>query len=228
MAHGTPNVISHWHQLVEGFSTSTQDFYAAIEAGIRRREVPLATTSRVLWKEGGIASAEREYLRVERRRIAFDICSAPYGTSHFFSWWLARVPPRYGIFVTLGVLLGSFLLLGVLYAPLLSLLRNSCLGAIFGIAFPVIGLPLLLLLLGYLVHEGLVGDEEWVLSLPILGWLYALAFNPNTYYRLDSALMFQDAVRAAVEEVINGALSEKGLRALSAEEFRPTMRELGR
>lgn len=221
MSSTPQGVLSHWHQLFEGFSTSTQEFYTAVEEAIRRRELPEVTTSRVLWKEGGIASAEREYLRVERRRIAFDICSAPYGGGHFFSWWLARIPPRYGLLATLGVLVGSLAALGILYLPLSHMLRGSCLGAIFGLAFPIVGLPLTLLFLGYLVNEGNLGDEEWVLSLPILGWLYALAFNPNTYYRLDTALMFRDSVRSAVEEVVNQVMEAKGLRALGISDFQP-------
>lgn len=214
-------VLSHWHQLFEGFSTSTQEFYAAVEEAIRRRELPEVTTSRVLWKEGGIASADREYLRVERRRIAFDICSAPYGRGHFFSWWLARIPPRFGLLVTLGLLLGSFFVIGLLNAALLPLVRGSCIGGLFAFVFPFLGLPLLLLFLGYLVHEGTLGDEEWVLSLPILGWLYAIAFNPITYYRLDTAMMFRDSVRSAVEEVVNQVREAKGLRALGVSDFRP-------
>lgn len=41
-------VISHWHQSVEGLSTSTQDYYAAVEKALREKEVPALTIERVI------------------------------------------------------------------------------------------------------------------------------------------------------------------------------------
>ena len=218
----TSTVLSHWHQLFEGFSTSTQEFYTAVEEAIRRRELPEVTTSRVMWKEGGIASADREYLRVERRRIAFDICSAPYGGGHFFSWCRSRASrPATDSSRPSASSSGRSSSSASSDAAMLPLVRSSCIGGIFAFVFPFLGLPLLLLFLGYLVHEGTLGDEEWVLSLPILGWLYLITFNPNTYYRLDTAMMFRDSVRSAVEEVVNQVREAKGLRALGVSDFRP-------
>src|SRR5213593_4636311 len=83
-------VVSHWHKPFEDFGTSSLEFYTAVEAAIRRREIPDTSTSRVDWREGGLASARREYLRVSRGRLSFDICAAPFGTGFFFSWWLAE------------------------------------------------------------------------------------------------------------------------------------------
>ena len=34
-----------------------------------------------------IASAKREYLRMQRGKYAFDICAAPFGNGFFVSWW---------------------------------------------------------------------------------------------------------------------------------------------
>ncbi len=45
-----------------------------------------------MWKEGGVLSAKREYLRIQRGNLAFDVCTAPHGSGYFFSWWMARVP----------------------------------------------------------------------------------------------------------------------------------------
>lgn len=99
-----PHVISHWYMLMEDFETSGLDFYRAVEDALRERGVPDARVSRVEWKEGGLATAKREYLRIERSRVAFDICAAPFGTGYFFSWWLARIPQPYGA-VVLGAVL---------------------------------------------------------------------------------------------------------------------------
>ncbi len=210
-------VLSNCHTLFEDFSTSTQDFYAAVEEAIARRNLPEIEISRILFRERGIGSPDREYLRICRHRIAFDICSAPYGNGHFFSWWLAKVPAKYGLVTVLVLLLGFAFTLSILIYPV----RDSCAGAIlyFGLLF--LGVPLILLVC---VAKGYFGDEEWVLSVPVLGYLYALLFNPVTYYRLDSAMMFRDSIRAAVNEVINEVREEKGLRLLGEEELLPNAR----
>ena len=215
-------VLSHRHILCEDFSTSTQDFYRAVENAITRRNLPEIEISRVLFNEGGIVSARREYLRVQRKRVVFDICSAPYGNGHFFSWWLARVPPRFGVFATIGIFfLATFLtwLLHIILSPALP--RGLVVGPIARMALWFFLFPVVLLIMGYFVQEGAIGDEEWVMALPIIGWLYVFVFNPLTYYRLDSAMMFRDSIRSAVNEVINELREEKGLRLLGEDELRP-------
>lgn len=217
------NVLSHWHTLFEDFSTSTQEFYEAVEAAVWKRRPSGIVTCRTRFSEGGVGSAQREYLRVQRNRIAFDICSAPYGSGHFFSWWLARIPPRFGVFATIGIFfvaLGLTLILHLMLSPMLPP-RWTFVGTLARVAIPLFLYPVVLLLLGYLVQEGVLGDEEWVMSLPLIGRLYIFAFNPLTYYRLDTAMMFRDTVRAAVNEVINELREHKGLRLLGEEELRP-------
>lgn len=219
-------VISNWHTLFEDFSTSTQEFYAAVEEAVRRRNLPQVEISRVLRAEGGVGSASREYLRVRRKNIAFDICSAPYGAGHFFSWWLIRIPPRFGAFAVIGVCFLALCLAAVLNRMLSPLLPDGLIvGAVARMVFPFLLFPVVLLLMGYFVSEGFLADEEWLLSLPILGPLYLRVFNPLTYYRLDTAMMFRDSVRAAVNEAIGEVREEKGLRLLEAEEFSPDDRE---
>ncbi len=88
----TPEVLSYWHELVENFHTSPQDFYAAVEKSLQERKVPGLDASRVEFAEGGLLSAKREYLRLTRERLVFDICAAPFGTSFFFSCRYAELP----------------------------------------------------------------------------------------------------------------------------------------
>src|SRR5690349_7359769 len=102
-----PEVVGHWHTQIEGFSTSALDFYDLVRAGIARREIPDLKISSVEWKEGGVGSGKRVYLRVSREHLNFYICAAPFGTGYFFSWWLARIPQ---------VLLDFGFLLAVLFA----------------------------------------------------------------------------------------------------------------
>lgn len=214
-------VISNWHLLIEEFQTSAQEFYRGVEEAAKRRSIPDIEFSRVEWKEGGFASAKREYLRVGRGRLAFDICAAPFGTGFFFSWWLARVPPKHPFLWGCGGLIGFFLALAILAWIALRL-------GTFGFFLFVASLPLLIWFLGKIIREGDLIDEDEVLALPYVGWLYQLIFSPVTYYRMDTAIMFQESVRAAVMEMVEQVRNEHGLRALSEEEKRPRLRDLAR
>lgn len=215
-------VLSHWYELFENFSTSTQDFYRAVEEAIRSRKIPGVETSRVLFPEGGIGSPKREYLRLRRGRIVFDICSAPYGTSHFFSWWVAKIPARYGLPIVLGILFACFYVWNIFVNLVTMALINHPLDAFTVMVFLyAIGLPVSLLSLGIAVERGWIGDEEWVLSVPVFGYLYAVVFKPLSYYRLDTAYMFRDSIQAVVGEVINGLREERGLRLLEDDELEP-------
>lgn len=221
------SVLSHWHHLEENFSTSAVAFYEAVETAVKAREAPDLEFSRVLWKEGGVLSASREYLRVKRGRIAFDLCAAPYGRGYFFSWWMAEIPGDPIVYLAallvggLGLLVGGVVLLNLL---------DGCGGILLAALLFFVGVPIALFLLGRMVQEGALPgvSEEQVLAMPVLGWLYELLFRPSTYYRLDTALMFQETVRRTVNEVLSDTLSAQGLRSLSEEELRPTMGILAR
>lgn len=213
-------VISHWHALTDGFNTSALDFYTAIEEAVKTREVPEAEFSRVEFREGGFGSAKRIYLRVERGKVAFDIGAAPYGTGYFFSWWMSKLGPKYPFLYLLGFLAALTLGTPVLAYPF----RNSCSYIFF---LPIIFLGIIVGL-AILARNEVFGPEEDILAVPILGWIYEKVFNPITYYSLDTALMFQESVRRAVNDVIDGLLVGQGLRALSDDQKKPTIRNLAR
>lgn len=214
----TGPVISHWHALIDGFTTSSLDFYTAVEAAVRAREVPEAAFSRVEFKEGGFASARREYLRVERGKIAFDICAAPYGKSFFFSWWMSKRGPRFPLLYLLG-----FFLAVALGTPLMAMpFRQSC---VYFFVLPIFATGIVVGL-ALLARGEVFGPEEDILAIPVLGWIYEKVFNPITYYSLDTALMFQESIGRSVNETIDGLLSSQGLRALSDTQKTPTMRDL--
>ena len=82
-------------------------------------------------------------------------------------------------------------------------------------------------LLGYLLREGHLGTEveDIVLAIPFFGGLYEKFFQPSTYYKTDTALMFQSVVHTAVLEVVEQVLSSKGARPLTELERKPMMRE---
>lgn len=153
-------ILSHWLNLIEGLNDSPQQFYTSLEQAIQKRGVPNLKISRVDYKEGGFFSAKREYCRIQRGKLIFDVCAAPYGNSFFVSWWLGEST---SIFWTL------------------------------------------------------------ILFVPFFGEVFVRTFKPMTYFRHDTALMFQESVRAAVLEVVDGITKAKGLRALSELERKPIL-----
>jgi len=211
------NVISHWHHPIEKFQTSTMEFYAAVAAALQPRQIPDYSVSRVDWREGGVLTARREYLRIKRGKLAFDLCAAPFGTGFFFSWWLAELPPTHALLWAILILIAGFGIFGVCVSQ-------------FGIAGIFVG-PLVIVgvvfLLGYLLREGQLGAdaEEAILAIPFFGALYEKLFKPSTYYKVDTTLMFQSVVHTAVLEVVEQLLSTKGARPLTELERKPIMRE---
>src|ERR1043166_9032803 len=99
-------VVSHWSQLVEGLKASPLAVYSGIEIGLKARSIPELTIERVDWRESGVLSAKREYLRVAWGRLAFDVCAAPFGTGFFFSTWLTELVNPYARLIAIGLLAG--------------------------------------------------------------------------------------------------------------------------
>lgn len=72
------------------------------------------------------------------------------------------------------------------------------------------------------VEQGIVA---WLATKPVIGFLVRNLVKPLTYYKIDTALMFQSITHSAVSEALNGMLSAKGLRALTEHEQKPVMRD---
>lgn len=221
MAQASPeSVLSHWSKLFEGLQASTQEFYQSVDEAIARRQIPGAKTSRVDWHEGGVLTAKREYLRVMRGRYMFDICAAPFGNGFFVSWWHAQaVSP-------LGPLALALLMLYGLGGIAFSFKKF---GFFLGFFVAIVGLPLLFWLftraMNWLREGRREGWDDALVAMPILGPVYERIFRPQTYYKIDTYLMFQSAVHAAVLEVVDQLTTAKGLRALAESERKPVMRE---
>ena len=150
--------------MIEGLQASPQEFFAAVEQEIQRRETPDTKFTRIDWREGGLMSAKREYLRVRRKDLAFDVCGAPFGNGFFVSWWLGEVP------------------------------------------------------------SGLLAFLASIPGLGIFVYWYLRIFKTETYYKYDTASMFQGLVHAAVLSVIDEFTTAKGLRALGQDQRTPEMR----
>ena len=207
--------LSHWQTAYEGFSTPVQDFYAEVEKAVNNRQVPDITFSRVVYKEGGVASSGREYLRVSRGAQVFDVCAAPYGTGFFFSSWAALDFPAYlpNLYLVL-ILVSAFIFLGTGFS-----------GAAATFSFtPLVAMGLLYLSflggMGIAVHRKVMGVEEAAEAMPFLGKVYSLLFNPGTYFSIDSESMFQSAIHGAVLEAVGTVTEEGGRRVVTIPERR--------
>ena len=160
MAKRAPIILSHWYHSIEGLQESPQKFYNNLVEAISKRKLPDIDISRIDYREGGVFSAKRTYLRVRRKEHIFDICAAPFGSGFFFSWWLGE---KVSLFWSLVILI------------------------------------------------------------PFLGMRLMSTFRPQTYFRYDTALMFQQSISSAVHEVIEVITKAKGLRALSELEKKPIL-----
>lgn len=207
-------IMSHWCKLIEDLQMSPLGFYELVEEAIKRREVPGTESSRIEHKESGAFAAKREYLRVQRKNFAFDICGAPFGTGFFVSSWFGRITSASGILLFLGILFFCAFTVPIFL---------KVFGAIAGFFFWIFLIPGLLFFFGHLVSEGSIDAEDAVLTIPIFGALYNKLFNPFSYYKIDTAHMYQAAIHAAVVEAVDQITSENGVRGLTELERKPVM-----
>ncbi|MCU1231707.1 MAG: hypothetical protein JWO97_4591 [Acidobacteria bacterium] len=74
-------------------------------------------------------------------------------------------------------------------------------------------------------QEGCLGGL--ISAVPLLGYLYQRSVKPVTFYKIDSALMFQSVVHDLVLlPVLDNIVSAQGVPAIAEAARRPTMREL--
>lgn len=202
---------SHWHRSFEGLLDVTpKEFYARVEDAVERRQIPDVVRSRVDWHEGGMLSAKREYLRVQRNQYVFDICGAPFGNGFFVSSWAGEF--RSGPATLFLVLIGLAFAVGLLV---------KIFDLALGLFLSLFAVPALV---WYLARHTPVAFEGWddpIVELPLIGPVYEKLFRPVTYYKIDTAQMFHDSVHTAVLEVVDEITKVKGLRALTELEQKP-------
>src|SRR6202451_901199 len=200
------NVISHWDQLIENFQASSMEFYNSVEKALEGRAVPEIHWTRVEHKEGGLASAKRQYLRTQRGKYAFEICDAPFGTCFFLSSWLTKPPLPFAFIYTLAFLFGVMIAMDIAFGigmAIGAVMKGYGFGLFLGGCAAILGVPAFLWLIGNGIRQGTIPGERTVLAMPLVGWIYERIFAPATFYAMDTAIMFQDAVHNAVMEVID-------------------------
>ena len=83
-------VLSHWNTLVEGIQQSSDQFYDETQSNLDAHRIKDVKLERVKLSEGGLFSANREYLQIKHREFVYHLCAAPYGNGFFVSSWLGE------------------------------------------------------------------------------------------------------------------------------------------
>lgn len=218
------DVLSHWYALIPGFNTSTKEFYEVVEKELKAREIPGLDISRVEFSEGGLLSAKREYLRMTRERLVFDICAAPFGTEYFFSCRFAEIPAAIQLWQVL-LLLIAFGFCGfvsfILCVKAFSLLAPFI--WFFGWIFLLV---LTIFALRNADSTGLYDLDNMLVRSPVLGPIYEAWFRKKTYYREDTQLMYLDTVNAVVKAKVEETTGTKGIKLIRFHEHSPILSEL--
>ncbi len=207
----------HWHHLFNDATFSPREFYGAIREALARREVPDTATSEVIYREAGVFSAGRAYLRISRENHVVDVCAAPFGRGFFVSWWLAEARPWW-LWPTLAGIVYVALILGFVAehaAPTRALW--------YGIGYLLGGFVLLCAVVSQSLGERWV---QYVLVVPGLGWLLRNLVLPPTYFRRDTELMFKESIQRAIREALTSLTKARGIREPTEEEWKPVMGDL--
>jgi hypothetical protein len=218
------DVISHWYSLVPGFNTSAKDFYALIEADLKEQKVPDLGVFSVEYAEGGFLSAKREYLRLTRERLVFDICAAPFGTAYFFSCRFAEIPAVIQWWQLLVLFVGFWISLNLSFVACVRMF-----GGMATIIWPLGWLAFLafgIYLLRNAVAMGLHNLDDTLIKSPVVGPIYERWFRKETYYREDTRLMYQDTVNAVVKAKVEEVTGAKGVKLVRFNEHNPILSEL--
>lgn len=207
-------VFSHWGTLTADLHFSTQDFYAKIEEAIRTKTWPGVRLLRVEYREAGLLSHSREYLRIIRGRQLFDVCAASFGKDYFFSVREAEIPAVVD-FRAVAVLALTFLLVT---GTLLHLL-----GLIFGFLALLVLAALLVWLLFNILKLGLTKVDAALVMLPVIGPVYEAWFRRDTYFQQDTRIFFLQCVAELVKRHVAEITSANGVKLLNGFEKKPIL-----
>lgn len=79
-------IVSQWSVYMDGLKFSSQNFYAFLKEAINEKGYPDVKFGSTRYREKrGPFSAQREYLRIERKGYYFDVCGFPFGESFVYS-----------------------------------------------------------------------------------------------------------------------------------------------
>lgn len=210
-------VHKHWYSAVDNFEFASNDFYQRIESELAVRKVPGLEMSRIDFAEGGLLSDKREYLRLRRERLVFDICAAPFGTSYFFSFRFVELPLGIKLLELVFFFIGVALVFGGLTKIIGTFWAFIAVLALLGAGFYVMRNPLSL---------GLKNLDATLLKIPVIGPIYEVFFRKETYYRQDTRLMYLTTVNSITEALVGEVTAAKGIKLVKRFDRKPIHGEM--
>lgn len=103
-------VTTRWYIPFKNTSFSAQEFYNLVEMSLIAKGIYL-DVARVKYRQKGMFSAYRDYLRVTRGNYMFLMCAASFGTEFFVSWWGGQRIPFHKDLIGRLPLLGPVIIL---------------------------------------------------------------------------------------------------------------------
>lgn len=182
----------HWIVPLEDFQSDVGLFYEAVEDAIQDRRLPPMQILRIPWREGGMLSVGREYLRIMRERLVFDIGCGPFGSYWFYSCRGAIVPRRLGWMDVLIALLTIFSFQTIYFMALGAFLGNV-----------VFALTCIAVVSSVVLAGKWPGLDETLIHMPVVGTIYEALFRRNTYYRQDIRQMWLTVIHRIVREKVH-------------------------
>jgi hypothetical protein len=172
---------------------------------------------RVDFAEGGVLSRQRDYLRMTRERLVFDICAAPFGTAQFFSCRFAEIPAAIKLWQLVAVLVAAFMTVALVF---------RFLDSILGTVVLLTGFVCLIYTLRNAVAMGLKDLDATLIKSPVIGPIYENWFRKETYYRHDTRLMYCDTVNTVVKAKVEETTGAQGIKVIRYMENCPMLSEL--
>lgn len=208
-------VLDGWLYSVEGFSAEPDRFYAAVERRLAALKFPGVQISRIEFAEGGLASDQRQYLRLMRERFAIDTCAAPFGGIFFFSCRFVHVPVLVRLWHILAAVAFLFFFGVLLVRPL-------------GFGFAVLAVATLpFALAGVMRNARSFTDlDAFLLRVPVVAAIYEDWFRIETYYRTDTRTLYKTVLPQIIREAAEEMTAEKGVKLVRQDGAAPILKEL--
>ncbi len=209
--------LNHWIASAENFNYPPKVFYEELEKILTDRKIPDLTMDRIEFAEGGLLSDQRSYLRMQRERLVFDVCAAPFGTGYFFSCRTVQLSVTVKLWQLLVILFGF----NALWLGLINLV-----GFILGTEFWVALLVALILTLHNAATFNSLSIDALLTRIPVIGTIYEACFKRDTYFRLDTRLMYRDLIPNLVQQLSETVTSAKGVKLVRQYRIAPLLGDL--
>ncbi len=195
------DILDHWITFIDSFSFPPQDFYAAIEKELESRKIPSMAMFREEFAEGGVLSDKRIYLRMFRERLAIYSCAMPFGSGYVFSCRTIYVPALVRLWHILATLV-FFSIVGGLLQMLLG--TTFAVIATVGLVFALAGV------FRNAAASAVTNLDAVLLRIPVVSTIYEDWFREETYYRVDTRLVYLKRIPELIRETAEHIVAAKG------------------